>query len=151
MTLTRNSSIEIVMWKLWKTYTCLICIKRAEKRSAPLQIASGLDKILVGWTNRSIDAPCDTRPADVLSPLLVIQGLRSPSPKLLEPSLEEMVRLFCPARVLGIILPIAVRWPPWFWSESCSPTYKYMSEDSWERQRKHTCVTMMKAANYIKL
>ena len=121
--MTRNSSIEIRNCRSWKTYTFLIYIKRAEKWSAPLQIY--LYKIFVCWTNLAIDAPCNTRPADDLSPLREIQGFLSPSPILRELSFEKIVRLFSPVRVLSILLPVAVCWPPWFWSVACSLTYEY--------------------------
>jgi hypothetical protein len=82
-----------------------------EKWSAPLQIY--LDKIFIGRTNPAIDAPCDTRPADDLSPLFEIQWfLLNPGPILRKLSLKKLVRLFSPARVLGILLPVTVRWPP---------------------------------------
>src|ERR1700678_462791 len=65
-----------------------------------------LDKMFVGLTNIAIDTPCHTRPADDLPPLHEIQGFLISSPILPELSCAEMVRLFSPARVLGILLPV---------------------------------------------
>ena len=129
--MTWNSSIEIRKCRSWKTYTFLIYIKRAENDQHTLQIY--LYKIFVCWTNIAIDAPCDTWPADDLSPLREILGF--PSPRKL--SREHMIRFFSPARVLGILLPVAVCWPPWFWSIACSLTYeyKYLIVRTWRPMR----------------